>query len=119
RHITNLEKLLDHAGAQRVVPVMHDWGGPIGTGWAVRHPARVAGAVILNTFAFVREPALKLPWFFKFLVLGKGGWRRITQKNFFVEFLMAKGGPRRYTDDELNPYRAPFPTPETRVGIAR
>jgi haloalkane dehalogenase len=119
RHIANLGKVVDALGADRIVPVMQDWGGPIGMGWATRNPARVAGVVVLNTAAFVRNPPVKLPLAFKLLVLGKGGWRRVTQNNFFVEFLLARGGPRRLTDEELDPYRAPFPTPDDRVGIAR
>ena len=41
------------------------------------------------------------------------------QSNLFVELLLARAGPRKLTDEELNPYRAPFPTPDDRVGIAR
>ncbi|MGI6657117.1 MAG: alpha/beta fold hydrolase [Desulfobulbus sp.] len=51
-HIDNLEALLDHLGLSRCVLVVHDWGGAIGLGWAVRHPERVAGVVALNTAAF-------------------------------------------------------------------
>jgi pimeloyl-ACP methyl ester carboxylesterase len=119
RHIANLGKVIDELGAQNVVPVVQDWGGPIGMGWATRNPDKVKGVVVLNTWAFVREPPVKLPWIFKLLVLGRGGWKRIVHKNFFVEFLLARGGPRRMTDEELDPYRAPFPTPDDRVGIAR
>ena len=119
RHVANLTKLLHELRAQQVVPVMQDWGGPIGMGWATRHPAQVAGLVVLNTWAFVREPRMKLPLLFKFLVLGKGGWKRAVQSNIFVELFLAKGGPRKLTAEELDPYRAPFPAPDDRVGIAR
>lgn len=123
RHIANLDALLDRALADtpgaRVVLAVHDWGGPIGMAWAEDHSERLAGVIILNSFAFVREPRTKLPWIFKWLVLGKGGWKRVTQKNLFVEFFLGRGGPRRLTDRELDPYRAPFPTPAERVGIAR
>jgi haloalkane dehalogenase len=119
RHIANLGKVLTELHAERVVPVMQDWGGPIGMGWATRHPDRIAGFVVLNTWAFVREPRMKLPWLFKFLTLGKGGWKRSVQGNFFVELAMARSGPRKLSDEELNPYRAPFPTGDDRVGIAR
>ena len=119
RHIGNLGKVLSELKVERVVPVMQDWGGPIGMGWATRNPESVAGLVVLNTWAFVREPAMKLPLLFKLLVLGKGGWKRSVQKNIFVEWLLARGGPRRLTEEELQPYRAPFPTADDRVGIAR
>jgi len=119
RHVDNLGRVLRDLQPSRVVPVMQDWGGPIGMGWATKQPDRVAGVVVLNTWAFVRQPPLKLPWLFRFLVLGRGGWKRSAQKNIFVELFLARGGPRRLTEDELAPYRAPFPTPDDRVGIAR
>ena len=57
--VDDLEALLDHAGVTaRVTLVVHDWGGMIGTAWAVRHPERVARIVLLNTAAF-RLPAPK------------------------------------------------------------
>lgn len=119
RHVGNLSRLLAELKADRVVPVIQDWGGPIGMGWATQNPARVRGVVVLNTWAFVRDPPMKLPFIFKFLVLGKGGWKRSVQKNIFVEMFLARGGPRRLTDEELAPYRAPFPAVDDRVGIAR
>ena len=56
-HIDALESLLqarvfDRDPGARVVLVVHDWGGAIGLGWAVRHPDRVAGLVVTNTAAF-------------------------------------------------------------------
>ena len=116
RHIANLGKVADELGAANVVPVMQDWGGPIGMGWATRNPDRVKGVVVLNTAAFVREPPVKLPLIFKLLVLGKGGWKRVTQRNFFVEFFLPKGAVQPL---DLDPYRAPFPTSDDRVGMAR
>ena len=117
RHIANLGKVLSQLNAERVIPVMQDWGGPIGMGWATRNPARVSGAVVLNTWAFVREPRMKLPWLFRFLVLGRGGWKRSTQSNIFVELFLGRGS--KLDEERLAPYRAPHPTPDDRVGIAR
>lgn len=116
RHIANLAELLQKARARNVVLVVHDWGGPIGIGWAVRHPDDVAGLVILNTSAFVEPP---VPNFYR-------GWKRelsrehFIEDNYFVEtFVGVNGTSRTMTDDDLDPYRAPFPTPNDRVGIAR
>jgi haloalkane dehalogenase len=119
RHIANLGKVIDQLAPARVVPVMQDWGGPIGLGWATRNPERLAGLVLFNTWAFVREPKMKLPLLFKFMVLGKGGWKRAVQSNVFVELFLGKAGPRKLTSEELDPYRAPFPAADDRVGIAR
>jgi len=58
-HIDNLESLLAALDVESVTLVVHDWGGPIGMGWAVRHAEKVRRLVILNTAAFL-SPRLPL-----------------------------------------------------------
>jgi haloalkane dehalogenase len=59
-HIANLETLLDeHLRLKRLSLVLHDWGGAIGMGYAVRHPERIERIVVLNTAAFVLG---RCPW---------------------------------------------------------
>lgn len=62
RRIEDLEALVDELGLTDVNLVVHDWGGAIGLGWAVRHPDRVRRLVILNTAAFHLPVGLRLPW---------------------------------------------------------
>lgn len=52
QHIANIEALIQHLGLKRITLVMHDWGGPVGMGYAVRHPDNVRRFVIFNTVAF-------------------------------------------------------------------
>lgn len=52
RHVANLERLLDQLGSQRITLVVHDWGGAIGMGAAVRRPERIARLIVMNTAAF-------------------------------------------------------------------
>ena len=58
QHIKNLETLLTHLGIEQMSLVVHDWGGVIGMGYAIRHPQSVSRFVIFNTGAFVLK---KLP----------------------------------------------------------
>ncbi len=51
-HIDNLESLLDQLQVGKCTLVVHDWGGAIGMGWAVRHPHKVEKLVVMNTAAF-------------------------------------------------------------------
>ena len=57
-HIDNFERWLDIVlppadwNGGRFDLVVHDWGGPVGLGYAVRHPDRVNRVVILNTSVF-------------------------------------------------------------------
>jgi cis-3-alkyl-4-acyloxetan-2-one decarboxylase len=57
RHAERLDALLESLDLQRATVVPHDWGGPIGLYWATRHPERVDGLFVLNTYAhgFRRE----------------------------------------------------------------
>ena len=56
RRIDDLDTVLGALGVTgAVVPVGHDWGGPVSLGWAVAHPDRLLGVVLGNTA--VHQPA--------------------------------------------------------------
>jgi len=74
--IDDLEALLQHLGIDGPVTLaVHDWGGMVGFGWALKHSARVRRLVILNTSAFPLPTAKRMPWRLR---LGRdskiGGW---------------------------------------------
>lgn len=50
--IRDLGNLIESLKLTKVHLVMHDWGGAIGSGWAVQNPERVGRIVYLNTSAF-------------------------------------------------------------------
>jgi haloalkane dehalogenase len=62
RRVDDLEALIDHLGLADLTLVVHDWGGPIGFGWAVRHPERVRRLVMFNTGAFHMPAGKRMPW---------------------------------------------------------
>ncbi|MCO6437944.1 MAG: alpha/beta fold hydrolase [Phycisphaerae bacterium] len=51
-HIENVSKLIDHLGLREINLGVHDWGGAIGFGWAVRNVSRVKRMIVFNTAAF-------------------------------------------------------------------
>ena len=62
RRISDLGVLMDHL--QPLTPVhliVHDWGGMIGFGWAVKQPDKIASMVVANTAAFPLPSEKKLP----------------------------------------------------------
>jgi pimeloyl-ACP methyl ester carboxylesterase len=61
RHAERLEALLESLDLSGATVVPQDWGGPIGLRWATRHPQRVDGLFILNTFAHGFRPELLPP----------------------------------------------------------
>ncbi len=62
QRIDDLDTLIASLKLKRKVTlVVHDWGGMIGMGWAIRHPEKVARLVILNTAAFHLPADKKFP----------------------------------------------------------
>ena len=51
-HVDNLERLVLERDLTDLTLWLHDWGGAIGMGLAVRHPERVGRVVLGNTAAF-------------------------------------------------------------------
>jgi haloalkane dehalogenase len=61
--IDDLDRLLDGIGITGPVTLaVHDWGGMVGFGWALKHSGRVKRLVVLNTGAFPLPAAKPLPW---------------------------------------------------------
>jgi pimeloyl-ACP methyl ester carboxylesterase len=56
RHAQRLDALLESLDLRGATVVPQDWGGPIGLHWAARHPERVDGLFILNTWAHGWNP---------------------------------------------------------------
>lgn len=83
--IEDLDALLAHLGIDGPLTLaVHDWGGMIGFGWALRDPARVRRLVITNTAAFPLPESKRFPMR---LALGRdsrlGGWL-IRRGNLFA-----------------------------------
>lgn len=76
RHVGNLARLIEQLDLRRITLVVHDWGGAIGLGAALKERTRVDKFVILNTAAFpppyvpLRIAACRLPWVGNFAMRG-------------------------------------------------
>ncbi|MGW8065184.1 alpha/beta fold hydrolase [Streptomyces ziwulingensis] len=47
--------------------VLHDWGGPLGTAWALRNPGVVDRLVVCNTVAFPFPDGFRLPFYLRWI----------------------------------------------------
>jgi haloalkane dehalogenase len=56
----DLDAVLDHLQLGPVMLVAHDASGPPAINWALDHPQRIAGLVLLNTY-YARMPGLRPP----------------------------------------------------------
>lgn len=118
QHICNLEALLDHLRLGAVSLVMHDWGGAIGTGYAVRHPDAVQRIAVCNTSAFF-EPVLYAP-----IRLSRApliGDLLVRGLNAFAlgALLMGTSQRQRFTPAVRAGYLAPYRGWKQRVAILR
>jgi haloalkane dehalogenase len=62
----DLDAVISQLGLDQVTVVVHDASGPAGIDWALDHPDRVAGLVLLNTY-YCPMPGLRSPeaiWLF-------------------------------------------------------
>jgi len=63
QRIADLDKLLEELCPRGPLTlILHDWGGMIGMGYALRHRARIARLVLMNTAAFKLPAGKTLPW---------------------------------------------------------
>ncbi len=121
RHIRNITALIRHLGLQKVHLVVHDWGGPIGLGWAVREPERLAGLVLTNTWAMQPNNTFRLPAWYRLLRSPGMGEIMIQKHNVAVDRLLrfAYADLHHVRPEILDAYRAPFPFPDDRIAILR
>ncbi len=116
RHANNVAALVDHLGLSQLNLVVHDWGGPIGLGWATAHREKLRRIVALDTWMWSMGEHRAGRWFSRLMgsPLGQLGTRRF---NLFVDVFMKQalgdGWPA-----VAEAYRGPLARPEDRQGCA-
>ncbi|WP_067884346.1 haloalkane dehalogenase [Nocardia vaccinii] len=114
-HARYLDAWFDALGLDQVVLVGHDWGGALAMDRAARFPGRVRGIALVETFlrplSWAEMPSQGADLFRRFR--SPEGERMILQENMFIEFNLPFGA-KSLTPADLDVYRAPYPTPESR-----
>ncbi|MDR1043797.1 MAG: alpha/beta fold hydrolase [Candidatus Adiutrix sp.] len=118
--VTDLEALVEHwRPGLPLHLIMHDWGGPIGLAWAVRHPDRVASLTVINSGSRI-PPGYRLPArlavFSAFKPLGAFLAQRF---NLFVRGTAACGTVQGLSGEARQGFLAPYARPEDRLAVAR
>jgi haloalkane dehalogenase len=120
RRIDDLQSLVEHLDLTDVNLVVHDWGGAIGLGWAVRQPERVARIVILNTAAFHLPAGKSLPWQLRLVRDTAVGAVMVRGLNAFARGAVHVACTRRrLTRAERNAYCAPYDSWSNRIATLR
>lgn len=119
QRIDDLDALLMHANVTgKVTLIVHDWGGMIGMGWAVRNAERIDRIAVLNTAAFHLPSTKPMPWQLKLsrssmgaaMVRGLNGFCRYANKHCAIEPLHR---------DVATAYLAPHNNWANRVAVHR
>ena len=118
--IDDLEGWLDAVSATRnVTLIVHDWGGMIGMGAAVRRPDRIARIVLLNTAAFHLPMAKALPGTLKLARDTSLGAFLVQRFNAFSRGAARLAVERRLSKDVARALTAPYDTPNNRIATLR
>jgi len=118
--IDDLEGWLDAVGATKnVTLIVHDWGGMIGMGAAVRKPERIARIVLLNTAAFHLPKSKALPGTLKLARDTALGAFLVQRFNAFSRGAVTMAVKRRLSADVARALTAPYDTPANRIATLR
>lgn len=117
-HIDNLEQLIDSLGLKDITLVMHDWGGSIGMGLAVRQPKLIKRLVLFNTAAFLSSD---IPFRIELCRKPVIGLLAIRCFNMFVRGVLRFGIKHKdiLTEQVRSGYLSPYNTFKNRIGNLR
>jgi haloalkane dehalogenase len=104
-HAARVEALLRRLDLDGLTLVLHDWGGPIGLSFALRHPERVRRLVLMNTWMWPLSHRPRVQAASRLVGSAAGRWA-VERHNAFVRLVMpATLGPDApRCPDWLGPY---------------
>lgn len=124
-HCENIERLVLDLDLTNITLVLQDWGGPIGSMIAYRHPGRVKRLCVMNSMVGGRSPEdasafAVSPWP---VWVGSSNFEpTIRNLNSTVLSVMKRIGFERtaHVDETwIRAYAMPFPTPESCIAAYR
>jgi haloalkane dehalogenase len=116
-HAKYLEAFIEKLDLKNITLVVHDWGSALGFNYAMQNEDNVKGIAFMEAFL------MPLTWngfpenvkeIFQTIRTPESGYDLIVNKNFFVEQLLPNAILRNLTEEEMNQYREPFKTVESR-----
>ena len=118
QHIDNLAALVCELSLKDITLVVHDWGGAIGMGFAIRYPKKVKRLILFNTAAFLSE---KIPIRLSLCRIPGLGSLAIRGFNAFAlaATTMACKNRDRMKDEVKAGYLAPYNNYSNRIGNLR
>ncbi len=120
-HIQNITEFILNLNLQNITLVVHDWGGPIGLGFAVKHIGRIKSLIITNSWVFCMPQTISLHPFLKSIRDEKKGPEIILKNNLLIEYGIPEGiiQKSKITPLLMEAYRYPFVDPTSRVPMLK
>ncbi len=130
-HIDNLEAFMLDLDLMNITLVMHDFGGPVGMGLAIRHPNRIKRIISVNgptplgqldLIEHLTANVAVSPWFQWILKAeNEGTLEKVLSESHYnmLSTLKLNGFVDNsiITDIWMEAYRAPFPSPAYALGV--
>lgn len=113
-----LEKLIEQMELKNITLVLHDWGSGLGFNYFANHQDNVKAIVFMEGIIQDIEtffPQENIDFFNK--LRGPEGYKMIAEDNIFLNDVLPTWISRDMTKEELQGYRAPFQTVESRKPI--
>jgi Predicted hydrolases or acyltransferases (alpha/beta hydrolase superfamily) len=111
RHTESLAQFTRELDLKNITVVVQDWGGPLGFRFAVENPDRVVRLVVMNTGIGARAPNEEWLRFQAFM--------RRVDTDIVPGQLVRLSLVQPTTDEVIAGYDAPFPVPESRLGVVQ
>jgi haloalkane dehalogenase len=111
-HYKALERFVEELDLRNVTLVVHDWGGPLGFRLCAEQPERIDRLVVLNTGILAGRAPNEVWLRFREMVRSVG-------TDIQPGRMVRAATVRELADDVVAAYDAPFPTPESRVGVVQ
>jgi len=119
-HYDIVAAFIEKLGLRNLVLVLHGWGGPIGTAYAVLNPENVKGIALMESFLWnlswkdfgAQKTEMRL-------FRSPLGFASVQVTNTFVNRVLSEGVYRKehLTEEIMRRYREPFPTIGSRRAI--
>ncbi len=134
-HAKYLEAFIDELELQNVTLVIHDWGSGLGLNYAMNNEDNIKGIAMMEALLFPMTwddfPSTVIGISPSPLVTGTNemkemfqnfrtpgvGEELIMNQNIFIEQFLDSAVIRDLSEEEMNQYREPYPTPEDRKPI--
>lgn len=118
--IDDLEALVNSLKLdKKITLVVHDWGGAIGMGFAIRHPSKIKRIVMFNTAAFNLPKGHPLPATLKLIRNTRFGAWLVRTFNAFSLGAAYIGFSKPVSPDVRKGYTLPYDSPKNRIATLR